>query len=192
MQSPFPPIAIVGRSAVLPGALDPDALWKIVLGGRSALSPAPAGRWGLDPADVAADAAGGAGAVDRAWSDVGGYVRGFQEIFSGEGFGISADRVAGLDPLFQWVLHAGREALRSAGLEGAEGVLARTGLILGNLSYPSEQMARYGECVWLERQPGLANARGAALIDRPGPEARFMSGLPARLGAAALGLGEIV
>ena len=189
MQSPFPPIAIVGRSAVLPGALDPRALWKIVLGGHSALSPARPGRWGLDPADVAADPAGGAGASDRCWSDVGGYVRGFSEIFSGEGFGIPAEEALGLDPLFQWVLHAGREALRDAGLAEAEGVLARTGLILGNLSYPSETMARYGECVWLERQTSIPNARGAALIDRPGAEARFMSGLPAHLGAAALGLG---
>ncbi len=46
-ERPFAPIAIVGSSCVLPGALDPDALWRAVREGRDLLSATPAQRWGL-------------------------------------------------------------------------------------------------------------------------------------------------
>ena len=45
----FAPIAIVGRACVLPGALDPAALWQAVHAGRDLVSTAPAGRWRVPP-----------------------------------------------------------------------------------------------------------------------------------------------
>jgi len=45
----FAPIAIVGQGCVLPGALSPDALWSLVLEGRSAIAPAADDLWRINP-----------------------------------------------------------------------------------------------------------------------------------------------
>jgi len=41
----FEPIAIVGQGCVLPGGLNPDALWKTVHEGRDVLGSAEPGYW---------------------------------------------------------------------------------------------------------------------------------------------------
>ncbi|MDP1829027.1 MAG: beta-ketoacyl synthase N-terminal-like domain-containing protein [Archangium sp.] len=164
----FQPIAIVGQSCTLPGAHTPEQLWTNVLAGKSALTPVPADRWGVPRANIMGTVAQSA---DRTWSDVGGYVTGFQ--FDATGTAIPADELRALDPLFQLTIHGVREALRSAKLEGTK----KTGLVLGNLSFPSASQARYAESVWLGKTP------------RPHARNRFNSGLPAHLTARALGLG---
>ena len=186
-MSHFEPIAIVGQACVLPGALSPEALWDLVAHGRSAIAPAPRGRWGLDPASIACSPDGPS--TDRTWSDAGGYVQGFEDIFDPTGFrGLSADEIMGLDPLFKWTLHTVREALRDAGHAGD----ARTGLVMGNLSFPAASHSRLAELTWLSSQPQLlaGQAAGAAGYGPVDPRNRFHSGLPAHLAAHALGLGE--
>ncbi|MDT7787746.1 MAG: hypothetical protein QOF58_6165 [Pseudonocardiales bacterium] len=148
----FEPIAIVGRGAVLPDALGPDAFWDNVKAGRDSLSHVPDGRWRC-------------ASPEGAWHDIGGYVRGFD--LDASGFAID---VRGLDQQFLWVLHAVRQALTEARVAGR-----KTGLVLGNLSFPTMGMAEYAEQVW-RKGP------------RPDARNRFMSGLPAHLAAKALGL----
>jgi acyl transferase domain-containing protein/3-hydroxymyristoyl/3-hydroxydecanoyl-(acyl carrier protein) dehydratase len=166
------PIAIVGRGCVLPGALDPDQLWRNVLDGTLSLSPAPEGRWRLSrrwamgsPADSA----------DRTWSDAGGYVSDFASVFDASAYPLPGVDVAGLDRIVPWTLHAAGAALRES---GQERLTPRAGLVMGNLSYPSTGLAQYAEHVW-------RGGRG----DGPHPYNRFSSGLPAHLAARALGLG---
>jgi len=182
----FEPIAIVGQACTLPSALTPETLWNNVLRGESAVSSPPAGRWRLP----AWHAMGTPGAQEeRAWSDAGGYVSGFESVFDPSGLRLAEGELRSLDPVFQWTLHTARAALRAAGLEG--GPLPRAGLVLGNLSYPSASMSRYAESVWLDAMkdfPG-GSAGPRAGVTRPDARNRFMSGLPAHLTAAALGLG---
>ncbi|WP_437735121.1 beta-ketoacyl synthase N-terminal-like domain-containing protein [Sorangium sp. So ce1335] len=187
----FEPIAIVGRGCVLPGALHPAALWDNVLAGRDLLSAAPEGRWRLSrERAVVCEPRAPHGSrdlrdvKDRAWSDRGGYVTGFDEHFrrvlAGDPFprrGGPPESLLALDPLFQWVLYAGREALREAGHEGPSD---RAGAVLGNLSFPSSAMSAWAEATWLGELAG---------VPRPDPRNRFMSGLPAHLLADVLGLG---
>jgi acyl transferase domain-containing protein len=168
----FEPIAIVGQSCTLPGALSPQALWDNVLAGKSSISSVPRERWGLPHSSVMGTVAQSA---DRTWSDVGGYVSGFQ--FDATGTAIPAEELRALDPLFQLTVHGVREALHSAGMAGSAAHLNATGLVLGNLSFPSAAMARFAESVWLEKST------------RPHAKNRFNSGLPAHLAAHALGLG---
>ncbi len=170
-MSSFEPIAIVGRGAVLPGAPDPDAFWGGIAAGRTGLRPAPEGRWRVPRASMltTVDAP-----EDGTWSDVGGYVEGFESVFDPTGYLIDPGEITGLDAQYRWVLHAVRAALREAGQDGPS---PRAGLILGNLSFPSAAMAEYAEQVW----------RGGP--HRPDARNRFMSGLPAHLAARALGLG---
>jgi acyl transferase domain-containing protein len=127
----FSPIAIVGRAAVLPGALSVEALWEQVSRGVDLTSDAPPDRWGIAAADILCDDPDDAG--DRTWSRRGGYVRGFEDIFDPSGFALSAEEIRRLDPLFQWTLHTARAALADAGMSGG----SRVGAIFGNLSFPS-------------------------------------------------------
>ncbi|MGA5699450.1 beta-ketoacyl synthase N-terminal-like domain-containing protein [Peterkaempfera bronchialis] len=179
----FEPIAVIGRGCVLPGALDPDQLWRNAETGRSCLSAVSMERWRLprqgydrlvtDPAD-------------RIASVVGGYVQGFDEVFDPSGFALDPAEIAELDPLFHWVLYGARQALRESGQQGP---LPDAGLVLGNLAYPNESASRFAEHVWLTAQePALRTAllRGRP---RPHPGNWFAAGRPAQLAARALGLG---
>lgn len=152
-----PPIAIVGRDCVLPGALNPEALWQAVVEGRDLLSAAPKGRWRVDSNRVLC--APHETRTDCTWSDRGGYVQGFEQIWNPEGFAVSAQSLATLDPLVHWLLHCARGALAQT----QRGANHRVGAIFGNLGFPSEGMARFADEVW----------RGQTLSD---PRNRFMSG----------------
>ncbi len=188
----FAPIAVVGRSCVLPGALDPSALWELVAAGRDLVGPAPQGRWGLDSDQILR--AGGP-APDASWSDRGGYVEGFEAIWDPSGFGVGEKELEGLDQLVHWVLHTAREALRDSGdektglaNETAAGTAARprTGAVFGNLGFPSEGMAAFARSVWIGQGNSDVDGREKAAVD---PRNRFMSGGTAALLRRALGLG---
>ncbi len=170
----FEPIAIVGQSCILPGAPSPRALWDAVVAGRDLVTTVPDDRWGLPRALSLTDDPDQS--ADRAFSDRGGYVDHFDAMFADvlerDPFARAAEDLLSLDPLFQWVLYGGREALRQAGHDGRS---ERVAAILGNLSFPSSAMSRFAEHVWFDRPS----------VD---PRNRFMSGLPALLLAEELGL----
>ena len=186
---PFEPIAIVGQSCVLPGALSPDELWEAVLSGRDLLSSADDSYWRLDKDSILTEPDGQT--QDHAWTDRGGYVRGFDERFDPTGFLLPPEQIASLDPLFLWVLHGVREAMQSAGLATPQPATASPiGLVLGNLSYPTFGQVEFAEASWFDRQDEL----GGPPLPNPIPDAtdarnRFSSGLPAHLAAQALALG---
>ncbi|MCK5798508.1 MAG: hypothetical protein KAI47_15055, partial [Deltaproteobacteria bacterium] len=179
----FEPIAIVGRSCILPGAHTPDALWKAVRDGRDLITHAPEGTWRVPKEKVLA--ASPKEADDLTWTDRGGYVHGFENRFDPRGLRLDALHLEGLDPLHLWSIHGTREALRdaqeSALLDGEDPRrAARTGVILGNLSYPSQSLSAFAEAVWLQEQGDpFFRDRAAALanIQRPDATNRFMSGL---------------
>ncbi len=169
----FPPIAIVGRGCVLPGALDPAALWALARDGRNALARAPEGHWRLDAARILAVAGKRGG--EMAVSDAGGYVAGFDRHYDMDATAAILPDAARLDPLVHWLIHCGRAALVEAGTRVPA---ARAGLISGNLSYPSAGAAAFVEEVWLD-------GCGAE------PRNRFSSGLPVHLAARVLGLSGV-
>ncbi|OBI86322.1 beta-ketoacyl synthase N-terminal-like domain-containing protein [Mycobacterium sp. 1245805.9] len=170
----FSPVAIVGQGCVLPGGLNPDELWWTVREGRDALGTPRPGHWGVSAASIVRDDTD-APFLDHAWSERGGYVRGFDEIFDAGRFLLDATEFRGLDPLYLWAVEAARQALDSAGWRPGE-VPGRAGVVLGNLSYPTKSMIELAEKVW---------RGGEHAIDWRN---RFMSGLPAHLMASALGL----
>lgn len=170
----FDPIAIVGQGCVLPGGLNAGELWTTVHDGRDALgSPGP-DYWGVSPARVLC-APADVPELDHTWSDRGGYVRGFDDVFDPRGLFLDADDLAGLDPLYRWGIEAARQALDSAGWRAGE-VPGSAGIVLGNLSYPTKKMTDLAETVWRGKESGVDWRN------------RFMSGLPAHLIAQALGL----
>lgn len=154
----FAPIAIVGRACRVPGASSPEALWRLVEAGESALSEAPSGRWRAPDSDVVSETA----SEDHAYSKRGGYVHTARE--GGE-----------LGPVFTLSRDVVCDALQDSG--GAKG---RVGLVMGNLGFPSEGHSRYAEAQWLGQRSGELDITAR-------PEERFHSGLPAHFIAQELG-----
>ncbi|MEP6298960.1 MAG: polyketide synthase, partial [Ilumatobacter sp.] len=180
-MSSFVPIAIVGRACVLPGAMSPEELWRAVESGTDLITTVDEDRWGVDRDEVMCDPSGDG--RDRTWSDRGGYVRGFDDVFDPDGFAIPADEIAGLDPVVTWTLHTARAALRDAGHDRSDA--RRFGAVFGNLSFPSAGMAAYAQAVWARD----AVDRDIDDLAPTDPRNRFNSGLPALLLERALRLG---
>ena len=167
----FEPIAIVGRGALFPGASTPAEFWDLVAAGRSAISPCPEDRWGISKEQMMDPRR----AVERVFTDQGGYVTGFEQFFDPTGFQIPAEEISRYDEMVHWLLHTGREALREAGISE---VPKRAGAVIGLLGLPSDKLAQFAEEVWLGLEPETA------------PENRFMCGLTAHVVARALGLDQ--
>lgn len=181
----LPPIAVVGRGCVLPGARTPRQLGDLVFERRRALTEASGDRLRIDPALVR-----GSG-LDRAVSLRGGLVTDFA--LDDAGLALPRSDLLALDPLVAWLCSAGRDALVDAGFDTPlRGV--RAGAVIGNLSFPTEAMTLFGERAALDDLLGPSTRRslGApwATVDGTAGDARdrFMSGLPAHLVAQGLAL----
>lgn len=181
--------AIVGISCLFPGADTPDAFWNNLRDGVDSRTEGGPEVFGppRDPRD--ADPAHAITCVR------GGFVTGFE--FDPAGFLLHPDDLARLDRVFHWSLHVAREALRDGGHADRPELLARTGLVLGNYSFPTPASAALSlplvhEAV-LEglRRTGRPAPSPAPLLDPAAvhPADPRVSGAPARVTAAALGLG---
>ena len=163
-MSGFEPVAIVGRSCILPGATTPEALFDATLNGRCLLTPTRSEHWrGVDPAALLASDRPGL----RVSSATGGYIDALPDLSAG-----IASRITDferLDPISHWLAYCAHQAL------GGPSAAPRTGLIVGNLSYPSTGNTEFVEGVW--------NGTGHA-----DPRNRFCSGLPVHLVAGAMGM----
>lgn len=175
----FEPIAIIGRSCLLPGALTPTQLWENVLSGKNCLSEAQEDVWKVDPKKILAKDY--LPSNEFTYSIQGGYVNDFDQHFNPDGYFLPAEQIQQMGPLFQWLFHSAREAIVDAHYSIEKLAQIQAGAIIGNLSYPSATLSRYAESVWLEKQ-------GHFLVQRPADANRFMSGLPAHLLAKAIGL----
>ena len=105
----FSPIAIVGRSCLLPSVQNPAELWDAVSKGKDLLSDCPPNRWRVPLEDICVR--DGTSIQDRSFSSRGGYVRNFEKIWNPEGFAVDASALEGLDLSVLWALHCAREAL---------------------------------------------------------------------------------
>ncbi|MFJ9155125.1 type I polyketide synthase, partial [Streptomyces sp. NPDC102270] len=112
---PSDAIAVVGLACRFPGAEDPEAFWRLLSAGDSAVGPAPASR----PGPRAGAAGRPAGFLDRV------------DTFEPEFFGISPREAAAMDPQQRLVLELGWESLENAGI--LPGVLreAPVGVFIG-------------------------------------------------------------
>ncbi|MBN0048517.1 polyketide synthase, partial [Streptomyces actuosus] len=116
-------IAVIGLACRLPGAPNPDALWRLLRSGNSAVSPTPAERLRL----------AGAPAESSSGDDVprwGGYlddVTGFDAGF----FGISPREADCMDPQQRLVLELAWEALEDSHVVPAHLAGASTGVFIG-------------------------------------------------------------
>ena len=167
------PIAIVGRSGLFPKSSTLDDFWDNIVHQRDMTSEVLADKWRLNPQSVLGKT------VDGVRSLRGGYVSEemSDSIVDWSALQLSTDEVLTLDTIHRWVLQTVHGAL----LDGAQVNLERTGLILGNLSFPTDSMTALAEELWfpsIPKQPRMVH-----------PSHRFMSGRPALLAKKAFGLG---
>ncbi|WP_433192826.1 beta-ketoacyl synthase N-terminal-like domain-containing protein [Nocardia sp. CA-107356] len=184
-------VAIVGIGCLLPGAHTPEQFWDQLLAGADLRSAGGAEVFGADPATR-----GGWGDPEHGIASArGGFVT--EPDIDPTGLRVDAERIDGLGRVVRWPLYVVRQALADAGITEDDPVLARTGLVLGNYSFPTERSVDL--CVPLTRRAVDQGLRAAGL---PLPhndtgawspavpvESLWPSGLPTTVVGDALGLG---
>ncbi len=175
-------IAVVGLGGVFPGAPTPASFWDLIRGGKSIAGPAPPGRWLLEAADAVGPPTP---APDRVISSRACFVEGFR--LDPEGLSLDPEILARLDPMFHLALHAARQALRDARLDGVD--RRRVGIALAGIALPTDTASTLADELLGRRFADLAGHGGEPAPDSGHPLNRYVSGLPAGLVAHALELG---
>ena len=170
----FPPIAIVGRSFLVPGAANAAQLWMQVSLSRDLLSDVSPEQWGISRALLDRFQSNYQG--ERIANNRAGFVKGFEKLFHPGRFGKHADFLSALDRVFQWTVWSTHQALTDASLD-TTWVHKRAGLVMGNLGLPTPHMAQFARAVWLGGEP------------IPPALDRFSFGSPAQFAATVLQLG---
>src|SRR3954466_7526139 len=111
---PFMPkdrIAIIGIGCRFPGGInDPDALWKLLVEGREAVSDVPADRWNVERFYDAEP-----GIVGKSIARRGGFLEDIEK-FDQQFFGISPREAPYVDPQHRLLLETAWEAIEDAGM----------------------------------------------------------------------------
>jgi len=163
----FAPIAIIGRACLLPGANSPEKLWENSLSKNDCLTTVPDNFWKVSSDELENH-------EDKISSYRGGYIYHFDTLFTPQGFHLSPENILNQDTLTKWLLHVGRLALQNAKVE-QHSILQQTGVIMGNLSYPTVELSEFAYSVWSQQSARV-------------PHHRFMSGYPIITMAKCLGL----
>ncbi|TBR25550.1 acyltransferase domain-containing protein, partial [bacterium] len=176
------PVAVVGVGGLFPKAPTLAAYWDNIKGGVCAAEDVPPGRWLLGRED--AFQAEPRPAPDKVYGTKACLVSGFE--FDASGFSLGESLLKGLDPVFHFALHAGRQAWRDAVTAGLD--RRRVGVVIGNIALPTDHFSAHSRRL-LARE--LAAALGRPLTEpaEVHPFDRSPAGLPAGLLAQALGLG---
>lgn len=181
-------IAIIGIACLFPGADTPHAFWDVLQGNRRTIRHATPQQMGVDP-HVFYDPSHIE--PDKTYCLRGGYIG--EYAFDGREFALSTE---GLGDPFKWALRVSADALADSGYTQDEALLARTGVILGNLSFPT----RSSNALFTDLYRGIL---GKAFTDKfgtpislsptPSGKADFAnalsSGYPSAMIAQALRLG---
>ncbi|MFT5914694.1 MAG: PfaB family protein [Bacteroidia bacterium] len=184
-------IAIIGISALFPGASTPKKFWENLMSEKDVTSHATQQDFGVNPASIFYPEKG---IEDRCYSTRGGYIRDFQ--FDPNGFELSADYLSKQDKLFQWSLYTAKEALIDGGYYQKKEQLENCGLILGNLSFPtssSHQLIADIYCRSLESNiQELLKSSEFKLKDhqQQSPENEILEYTPSEMVSKALALGK--
>lgn len=123
-------IAIIGMSTLFPKAKTPEQFWQNLLAEQDCRSEVSQEKMAIDPKRYY----GKKGEQDTFYCLNGGYIHDFH--FDCQGYQMPSSYLQQLDPLYQWVLHTGKQALVNGGYEESE-ALKNCGAILGNLSFPT-------------------------------------------------------
>ena len=120
-------IAVVGMGAILPDAFDVPSFWKNVLSGRYSISDVTPDRWEPDLYYSTNH-----NDVDKTYSKLGGWVRGYQFDPFKSGIAIPPRVLETIDEVQQWAIAASLQALIDYGYPKRQYDPNRVAVILGN------------------------------------------------------------
>ena len=118
-------VAIVGLSARFPGAADAEAMWKLLVEGRSATGELPLGRWSEYASDEVM------AAKMQQVNTTGGYLDDIAS-FDAEFFGLSPLEAANTDPQQRIMMELAWEALEDAHIPANELRGGNVGVVIGS------------------------------------------------------------
>ena len=174
-------IAIVGIGGVFPGSADLDSFWEMISSGGNAMREVPPERWILDPDLAYSDQV----SADQVNSKRGCFIDDFP--CDANGLNLDPATLAGLDPAFHLLLHAGRQAWLDTVTDPLN--RDRVGVIIGNIVLPTDSASALADEI-------LGPAFASQVLGRPVAESkdtlrlnRYAAGLPAGVLAKGLGLG---
>jgi acyl transferase domain-containing protein/phosphopantetheinyl transferase len=148
-------IAVVGMSALFPGAGDLAAYWNNIVGGVDAISELPPGRWDEEfyhpEAAVPSPPGTRTATADRIYARRGGFVND-GATFDPTEFGIMPLAVDAAEPDQLLALRLAAEAIADSGGAESLGDLARVGVVLGRGGYQTAGQARLDQRVKTARQ----------------------------------------
>ncbi|MBN3942171.1 PfaB family protein [Nostoc sp. NMS9] len=188
-------IAIIALSCLFPDAKNPEEYWQNIVNQKDSTSSATVEEIGVDPTIFHNPVKG---TPDKTYSLKGGYIRNFQ--FNPSEYYLPSELVAGLDNTFKWSLYATKQAIVQSGYWGNQTVLAKCGVILGNLSFPTKLSNQLFSPIYQKAinpavrellqyedfdLAALASATKASLYNA------MISGLPASIIAQAFSLSQI-
>ena len=160
----FEPIAIVARSCLFAQSENVEEFWRNLSQNQDMTSDVPAHRWRLHSKWAVTHPQNPE--PNRSWSIRGGYITKDPDLVIPKYSQATAVDIAQMDQLQRWVFQTA-----CAALDDVKGrwKAHRSGLILGNLSFPTSAMSAFAESVWF----------GELRPQQNFPNHRFMSGFPA-------------
>lgn len=174
-------IAIVGIGGVFPGTRDLDEFWQNILDAKDTAIEVGTDRWRLEPDELySADLA-----PDKVNSRRACLIQDFD--FDPAGFNVDADLLQRLDPMYQILLHAGRDAW--ADVKTGSINKERVGVIIGNIVLPTESSSRFSDEIFKQLFEAQLNVVSEKQSNSTESLNRYVAGLPGGLLAKALGLG---
>lgn len=169
----FTPIAIIGRNCLLPKSLSPKQLWENVIARRNCLEPATQSEWRLDPNSLVNTTTP---KKDKVNTTQFGFVKNTFDVDNH--FFVDANIINKQDQLTKWLLSVCYRALQDANISLENLKKYRSGVIVGNLIYPTFEFSQFAEAIWLDGE----------YKKQFDPIYRFMSGYPAHFVAECLGM----
>ncbi|MCC5666723.1 PfaB family protein [Nostoc sp. CHAB 5784] len=187
-------IAIIALSCLFPDAKNPEEYWQNIVNQKDSTSSATVEEIGVDPTIFHNPVKG---TPDKTYSLKGGYIRNFQ--FNPSEYNLPSEFVAGLDNTFKWSLYAAKQAIVQSGYWSNQNVLAKCGVILGNLSFPTKLSNQLFSPIYQQAiNPAVRELLQYEDFDLAVPSATkaslynaMISGLPASIVAQALSLSQI-
>lgn len=175
------PIAVVGLGGLFPQAPDLDTFQRHIQTRHDASRSIPPGRWVLDPGDAYRSDLG----PDTVYSTRACLVDDF--VFDATGLHLDADTLHGLDPLYELVLHVGREAFSDANTGALD--RERVGVTLAAIALPTDGASSITSDILGSAFKHALLGTGARPPALSSPLNARVTGRPASLLAHALGLG---
>lgn len=188
-------IAIIGIGCLFPGANNPEEFWKSLMSGIDVTSELTEEEMGRD---LSLYYHPELGTPDKISYTKNGYLRGFS--FDPHGYRLPPEKLIALDRIFHCSLYAAKEALKDSGYFHDEELLNKTGLIFGNLSFPTEYSSKLFSSMHLEALEYFVRkllSHESFHFDNPASELNISldnaitASLPASFVCSGLGLGGI-